>query len=173
MPSLLNGCFLARWVNEVKVITLDYIEARGCLGYSRGVQRQRPGIVKAAPVPAELSEDERCSTIVRSILDELDALISKQTAQQRVAFVWGTAERGGARLIDPLYEQDAESLRISWNSNEINGIEIESSSDHRFCGPESPIEPTALLDRLIPMVWAYIRNGGELPPGINRFADFF
>jgi hypothetical protein len=129
--------------------------------------------VKAAPVPAELSEDERGGAIVRSILDELDALISKQTAQQRVAFVWGTAERGGARLIDPLYEQDAESLRISWDSNEINRIEIESSDSRRFCGPESPIEPTTLLDRLIPMVWAYIRDGGELPPGINRFASLF
>ena len=149
------------------------MEACGCLRYSRGVQRQRPGIVKAAPVPAELSEDERGGAIVRSILDELDALISKQTAQQRVAFVWGTAERGGARLIDPLYEQDAESLRISWDSNEINRIEIESSDSRRFCGPESPIEPTTLLDRLIPMVWAYIRDGGELPPGINRFASLF
>ena len=63
-----------------------------------------------------------------------------------------------------------ESLRFSWNSNEIERIEIESADDLSFHGPESPLDAKLALETLVPMVWAHIRRGGELPPGIDRFA---
>lgn len=164
---------LAKWVNEVKWTTSYYIEVGRCLRYSRGVQQQRPGLVKAAPVPAELMEDERNGAIVRSVLDALDALISTEMGPVPGVFEWGTPERGGARLMRSCDAQEAESLRITWNNNRIKRIEIESRTDTRFPEPAWPVEPSAFLERLIPMVWAYIQRGGELPSGIDRFARLF
>ena len=138
------------------------------------MERRRPGIVKAAPLRADLDEEEaRGGAFVRAVLNALDALIAQESPGGAAAFVWGTAERGGARLIRPSAPDQPNSLRISWIRDEIVGIEIEPRDDVRFQGPESPIDPAVLMPRLIPMAWAYIRRGGELPSGVHRFAGFF
>lgn len=100
-------------------------------------------------------------------------MIANESPSEGAAFVWGTPERGGARLIRPSAPDQADCLRISWNSNEIISIEIETGDDLCFEDVESPIEPAALIDRLIPMVWAHIRRGGDLPVDAVRFARFF
>ncbi len=160
-------------MNEVKWNTLDYIESLGGLGYSRTVERQRPGIAKAPVFPSSLEEGAEAALAVRSVLAELDAMIGARTAPVLAAFCWGTTERGGARLADTREVGERESLRICWNHNEIERIEIEPRTSVTFRGPETPIEAAALIERLVPMVWRHIRRGGELPPGIERFARFF
>ena len=142
------------------------------MGYSGDVQRPRPGIAKAAPFPTDLAEDAGRGAVVRAVLGDLDTLISGAARLEWAAFGWGTPERGGVRLMRASRGEGAESLRISWNSNEIERIEIESADDLSFHGPESPVDTKLALERLVPMVWAHIRRGGELPPGIDRFADF-
>lgn len=164
---------LAKWVNEVKLNTLDYIEAAAGLGYSRAVQRRRPGIAKADALPDNLVEDPALGSLVRATLADLDALISAPATQAVTAFTWGTPERGGARLVRASRGSEAESLQIRWNANEIESIRLESRHESRFEGPAAPAEVSALLARLVPMVWRFIRRGGELPPGIARFADCF
>jgi len=136
------------------------------------VQRQRPGIAKAVPLPADLSEDPRGSAVVRSVLADLDTLMSSAAPRDWAAFGWGTPERGGARLLRATPGDRAESLRISWNYSEIENIEIESGDAISSYGPESPLDLVVLLDRLVPMVWGHIQRGGHLPPGIDRFARF-
>jgi hypothetical protein len=163
---------LARWVNEVKWTTLDYIALRGGLRYSRRVPQRRPGIAKAAPLPPELAEEQRGSAVLRAVIGDLEALISRQSASGAAAFVWGTWELGGARLVPGSIETRSESLRVAWNRNEIESIEIESGGMSSFRGPEAPADSALLLERLVPMLWAHIRRGGTLPPGIDRFARF-
>ncbi len=140
------------------------------MGYSDDVHRSRPGIAKAAPFPNDLAEDLGRGAVVRAILDDLDTLISGATRREWVAFGWGTPKRGGVRLMRASRGEGGESLRISWDSNEIERIEIESADDLSFHGPESPLDPKLAREKLVPMVWAHIRRGGELPPGIDRFA---
>ena len=73
MGHLLNRMPLAKWVNEVKLNTLDYMEAAAGLGYSRAVQRRRPGIAKADALPDNLVEDPALGSLVRATLADLDA----------------------------------------------------------------------------------------------------
>jgi len=140
------------------------------LRYSDDVHRPRPGIAKAAPFPTDLVEDVGGGSVVRAILDDLDTLISGAARLEWVAFGWGTPKRGGIRLMRASRGECGESLRISWSSNEIECIEIESADHLNFHGPESPLDAKLALEQLVPMVWAHIRRGGELPPGIDRFA---
>jgi hypothetical protein len=123
--------------------------------------------------PSAPDEGAEAGPAVRAILAELDALIDPRPEPVLAAFCWGTDERGGARLIHVLACGERESLRVSWNHNEIGHIEIESRSNLSFQGPERPMDPAALVERLVPMVWRHIQRGGALPAGIDRFARFF
>ncbi|MBW2509834.1 MAG: hypothetical protein JRE81_14480, partial [Deltaproteobacteria bacterium] len=131
----------------------------------------RPGLAKAAPVPPELGEERAGGgVVVRAVLGDLGALIARHASSGASTFVWGTWERGGARLVPAPIAAEDESLMVSWKCNEIERIEIESRASSTFRGPESPVDAAALRDRLIPMLWAHIRGGGALPPGVDRFA---
>lgn len=160
-------------MNEVKWNTSNHIERGAPLGYRPLVQPERPGIARASSIPTAPSDEAPPADIVRLVLDDLDALIGQRGPHAAVAFGWGTADRGGARLIRRPGTEEAESLRISWNHYKIERIEIESRDDVSFCGPESPANATELIDWLVPKVWAHIRCGGTLPAGIERFAGFF
>jgi len=135
------------------------------------VHRPRPGIAKAAPFPSDLAEDVGRGAVVRAVLGDLNTLIAGAARLEWAAFGWGTPERGGVRVMRASRDEGAESLRISWDFNKIESIEIESIDVVSFHGPESPLDAKLALERLVPMVWAHIRRGGELPPGIDRFAD--
>ena len=161
---------LAKWVNEVKPTTLDYIAGRDGLRYRRSMSPSRPGIAKAAPLPPELGDERAGRAVVRAVLGELEALIAGYASSGTSAFVWGTWERGGVRLVRAPVAADDDSLLISWKDNEIERFEIESQTLPKFRDPESAVDAGALLDRLIPMLWAHIRRGGALPPGVDRFA---
>ena len=130
----------------------------------------RPGIAKTAPLPPDLGDGLEGGAVVRAVLDALEALIAQHAPSGTSTFAWGTWERGGARLVPAPIAMEGESLLVSWKSNEIESIEIESKSASTFRGPETPVDAVALRDRLIPMLWAHIRRGGALPPGIDRFA---
>jgi hypothetical protein len=137
------------------------------------VRRNRPGIAKAVSLSADLNEDVVGSTIVRSVLSDLDALIANRGRRPGAAFAWGTPERGGARLVHGLDTEGAESLKIHWNHSKIKNIEIESRNEMGFSAPESPIDPAEMMVWLVPRLWAHIQRGGALPVGIDRFASFF
>ena len=132
-----------------------------------------PGIANARRTPAESDEGPLGSALVRSVLGEIDALLAERTAPRSLAFTWGTADHGGARLIHQSADAEPRSLRISWNHGEIKCIELESRNDSSFCGPEAPADAAELRSWLVPKLWAHIRRGGALPVGVEQFADFF
>jgi len=89
------------------------------------------------------------------------------------AWLEDSGTSGEALLIQSIQGFGAESLRIVWNSSEIQHMEIESRHDF---GLECPVSPAALrpaIDTLTPLLWRHVRSGGPLPDGIERFAGFF
>jgi hypothetical protein len=92
-------------------------------------------------------------------------------ADADVAWVSGT-ESAGAALLRDLDSADGEAaLRITWADHEIEDLAIESSPDLRFSGRATGRKDAMAL--LAPMLWRYIRRGGALPDGVQRFARYF
>ena len=119
----------------------------------------------------------------------LTGLISRHGRVDQNAFLQGTETLGAARLSQSLPGLAPESLCIAWNNSKIHSIEIKPRTapppTHTFPGTdptaETPGAPTfpgtvavsEAVETLAPLVWRYIRSGGELPPGVERFAGFF
>ncbi len=101
----------------------------------------------------------------------LGALWVEHAALQRTAGRWGTAQSGGAVLIQTVRGCEPERLRITWNHSEISEIAIESTSDSSF--EEVSADARQVVEAVAPMLWHHIRTGGRLPEGIERFASFF
>ena len=134
------------------------------------MQPLRPGIVKAGMRTDWAHMD---GSLVRAVLGDLAALLDGQPSPALGAVSWGTPACGGARLMRSGPGEAHESLEISWNHSKIERFEIESRGEASSKRHELRTDPAALLTRLVPMVWAHIRSGGELPTGIERFARFF
>lgn len=66
----------------------------------------------------------------------------------------------------------AETLRIRWSAGKIEGIEIEPRDFPSFEG-DAADDPPGVVDTVTPLLWRYIRKGGSLPEGVERFARFF
>ncbi len=120
----------------------------------------------------------------------LTGLISRHGRIDQNAFLQGTETLGAACLSQSLPGLAPESLCIAWNNSKIHSIEIKSRTappqTETFPGTvatvaETPAAPTfpgtvavsEAVETLAPLVWRYIRSGGELPPGVERFAGFF
>jgi hypothetical protein len=67
----------------------------------------------------------------------------------------------------------SETLCIRWSGGEISRIEIETNEDSSPEPGEATEDTVCLIDALTPLLWRYIRRGGELPEGADRFAGFF
>ena len=127
-----------------------------------------PGIAKAKLFPLESRER------VLEVLEDVGALIDQAPRTPRpdlTAFRWGDATLGGAGWIQPDPDGRPEALRVCWNQNQIDRIDLEPRPNISFFGLGDAADPVALAEAVIPMLWRHIRNGGKLPPGIERFAD--
>ncbi len=105
---------------------------------------------------------------VRTVLGELDALLDD--AERHATLRWGNSAQGGATLIRADGPDRAEAMQIAWNHCKIERIEIEPRSDFRFEGRATSVP---LDDTLVALLWRHLRDGGALPRGSERFADFF
>lgn len=115
----------------------------------------------------------------------LTGLIKQHGRVDQRAFLEGTEALGAARLTQSLPGLAPESLCLAWNDSKIHSIQIESRTDPQtepfpgtVAGPHPGTFPgtvavAEVVDTLAPLVWQYIRAGGELPPGVERFAGFF
>jgi hypothetical protein len=123
----------------------------------------------------------------------LTGLIDQHGRVDQRAFLEGTEALGAARLSQSLPGLAPESLYIAWNDSKIHSIQIESRTDlqtdpfpgtapspcpHASTFPGTQTFPgtvavAEVVETLAPLVWQYIRSGGEFPPGVERFAGFF
>ncbi len=103
----------------------------------------------------------------------LAGLLSRHGRIRLSAFLEGTEEQGNARLIQFLPGLGPESLRMVWKQCEVEHVEIESRNDFRLGSSRSEVELRAAVETLAPLLWRYIRSGGQLPEGVERFAGFF
>jgi hypothetical protein len=103
----------------------------------------------------------------------LQQLLGRYGRIERRAVLRGTEAHGEARLIQSLPGLPPEALCVRWIHSKIDRIEIEAMVDMRIQSPASSLVNGEIIDRLTPLVWGYIRAGGHLPPGADRFAGFF
>jgi hypothetical protein len=103
----------------------------------------------------------------------LVGLISRHGRVDQRAFLEGTEARGAARLTQSVPGHAPESLRVAWKESKIHYIEIESRTVLEIAPPAGPVSLAEAVETLAPLVWRHIRSGGELPPGVERFAGFF
>jgi hypothetical protein len=101
----------------------------------------------------------------------LGALWVEHAALEQTAVCWGTAQSGGAALIQAVRGSEPEMLRVTWNHCKISEITVETASDSSF--EEAVADARQVVEAVAPMLWHHIRTGGQLPDGIERFASFF
>jgi len=85
----------------------------------------------------------------------------------------GNEEQGEALLIQSLQGLEIELLKITWEGSEIKEIALESRRHFDFKSSRPAVEPQRAAETLAPLLWRYIRAGGQIPAGIERFAGFF
>lgn len=103
----------------------------------------------------------------------LAGLISRHGSMEQSAFLGGTEAQGHARLRQVLPGLEPESLRISWEDNEITTIELESRACLKTSAHEGAVAVSEAVETLSPLLWRHIRSGRQLPDGVERFAAFF
>lgn len=103
----------------------------------------------------------------------LQQLLCRHGRIDKRAVLQGTEAQGEARLIQWLPGLPPEALCVRWIHSKIDCIEIEAAADPRIHPPASSLTVAEVVDRLTPLVWSYLRAGGLLPPGADRFAGFF
>jgi len=90
---------------------------------------------------------------------------------------YATLERrpggGEACLIRSGFGFAVEQLRITWNHNQIELIEVESEIEVKSVAPGAESSVPAAVEAVAPLLWRHIRAGGALPEGVERFARFF
>jgi hypothetical protein len=103
----------------------------------------------------------------------LAGLIRRHGRVDQCAFLEGTGALGAARLIQSLPGLEPESLCIAWNHSKIHSIGIESRIDLQTRPSAGAVAVAEAVETLAPLIWQHIQSGGELPPGVERFAGFF
>ncbi|MFW2388799.1 MAG: hypothetical protein ACN4G0_10710 [Polyangiales bacterium] len=102
--------------------------------------------------------------------ERLASLLSRHGSVAQCAFLGGDEATGEVRLSQTLPGLEPESLRVTWSESKIEHIEIEPRLQQPLPGPV-PVDQA--VDAMTPLLWAHIRDGGELPRGVERFAGFF
>lgn len=139
----------------------------------------------SAPLASLLAvedDPDLAKQIAEAIADDGGAGLASSSTPR--AFVAGDEIDGGVLLVRPLHGTFVEALALAWKERgEITHQTYEpmiddSNAKHllsrlppdlRF--EEMPIR--FVIDRLAPIVWTHRRKKGELPAGMDRFADLF
>ncbi|MFZ1862589.1 MAG: hypothetical protein WAU39_00085 [Polyangiales bacterium] len=102
----------------------------------------------------------------------LAQLLGDQAPIHASAWSRGTPAEGEACLRQS-FAGRSETLCIRWSGGEISHLEIKASEDSSLETAQAAEDTACLIDTLTPLLWRYIRRGGELPEGADRFARFF
>jgi hypothetical protein len=102
----------------------------------------------------------------------LARLLSNHVPMDASAWSRGTPTQGEACLSQS-FAGRSETLRIRWSAGEIEYLGIEATKDASLAGGLLERDTACVIDALTPLLWRYIRRGGALPTGADRFARFF
>ena len=131
--------------------------------------RMAQAVVQDAAIPGPALASLLAVESDPTLRDRLAELLQTH-ASVDIAFVAGTEDRGEAVLRDVDSEGVRESLRIAWDSGEIQQIEMETDGFPRCRGQATSRE--SAMERVAPMLWRYLRRGGAPPSGLERFARY-
>jgi len=142
------------------------LEAEGRRGLIRAVIQDVPNPGKALGALLAVESDAALAADLAGLLRRYGYTESYATLERQPG-------GGEACLIRPGFGFAGELLRITWNHNQIEVIEIESEIEMKSltAGAESPV-PVA-VEAVAPLLLRHIRAGGALPEGVERFAGFF
>ncbi len=104
---------------------------------------------------------------------DLAGLLRRHGQTQGYATLKRRQSGGEACLIRPGLGFAYELLRIAWNDNEIELIEVESGLEMNLVAAEDRASVSATVELVAPFLWHHIRRDGALPDGVERFAGFF
>ena len=108
-----------------------------------------------------------------SVAADLAGLLRQHGHTESFATLETRPGGGEACLIRPRFGFARELMRITWNHNQITGIEIESRAEMKFAASGTRSSVANAIAALAPLLWRHIRAGGALPEGVERFAGFF
>ena len=161
------------------------IEARGHIVEAVVADARAEEISASAALASLLAveEDAGLAHAIARAMEE-DGGIGLEVLAGPRALVAGDEEKGGVLLVRPLHGTFVEALALSWDERDsitrsfFEPMIHDGDASHlvarlpeglRF--EEMPMR--FVIDRLAPVLWAHRRRHGELPSGIDRFADLF
>ncbi len=104
---------------------------------------------------------------------ELAGLLRRHGRSESYATLERRPGGGEACLVRPGLGFAGEQLRIAWNDHQIESIEIESTIAMKSFAPAAQSPVSVAVETVAPLLWRYVRAGGTLPKGVERFAAFF
>ena len=108
-----------------------------------------------------------------ALATDLVGLLQRHSQTESYATLERRPDGGEACLIRPVFGFAGELLRITWNHNQIDEIEIESEIDMKYFGSSDVSSVPLAIEAVAPLLWRHIRAGCALPEGVERFAGFF
>jgi hypothetical protein len=142
--------------------------------------------ISASPALIALLAVEEDPELARLIADSLNSAGGeglRSTVSAR-ALLAGDEERGGVLLIRPLHGTFVEVLALAWTRAEgvthslfdplLDDSAAVAHTGRLPDGLHFEETPTQLaIDVLAAVLWGHRRKHGNLPPGVDRFADLF
>jgi hypothetical protein len=101
---------------------------------------------------------------------ELIRLLQRHRAFEATATLEECSDGGEAHLVRRFLGFASEELRVVWKGSAIKEISIESRVE---INSRKAVPVEEVVDTVSPMLWRYLRAGGNRPHGIERFAGFF
>ena len=108
-----------------------------------------------------------------AVAADLADLLRHHSQAESFATVDRRPDGGEACLIQRRFGFAGELMRITWNHNQITGIEIESRIKMKLHTTSTRSSVACAIEAVAPLLWRHIRAGGALPEGVERFAGFF
>lgn len=107
-----------------------------------------------------------------ALQSRLSAVLRNHLRIEWTAYAWGTANTGGAALVQELDGCVPEALLMTWKRFEIEQMQLGTTIGLSSWDDARPVEPSVAVDAVVPMIWRYLRRGCPLPSGSERFAAF-
>ncbi|NNE19293.1 MAG: hypothetical protein HKN10_12535, partial [Myxococcales bacterium] len=132
---------------------------------------ERHGLVRA--VLQDAADPTRALAALLAVEEEprvrqrLAGLIQRHGRVAQAACLAGTAVDGEVRLLQSLPSLAPESLRVTWKGSKVEAVEIESPYGPLMGATAPAVSASAAVETLAPLLWQYIRAGGELPEGVE------
>lgn len=107
------------------------------------------------------------------VAGDLSDLLRRHGHKESFATFEARPDGGEVCFCQPRFGFAIELMRISWNNNHIENIEVESRVEMNSIAPNQRVPVDAAVEAVAALLWRHIREGHGLPEGVERFAGFF